>query len=87
VGLCGAGGQAGDGGVRRGAGFGGFPLVEHPECDLRAGWERFLGRVALFGEAASGAVLLALERSFTSGFAEQVARVGDLVDDVVDQVR
>jgi hypothetical protein len=60
-------------------------LGEQPERDLCAGWERFLDWVALLGEATPGAALLATEGAFAPGFGKQVARVGDLVDNVLEE--
>lgn len=59
---------------------------EHPECDLCTGWEGFLDRIGLAGEAAARAVLFTAEGSGPSDLGQQVAGVGDLVDDVVEQV-
>ena len=60
---------------------------QDPEPDLRAGWQRFLVLVGLAGVAATGLSLFAGEAAYPAYGWEQVAPVGDLVDDVLDQLK
>ena len=62
-----------------------FSRDERPERDLRSGWEGPLVLSLLAWEAAAGLLLLAGEAAHPLGPGEQVAGVGDLVDDVVEE--
>jgi len=57
-----------------------------PEYDLGFGWEGLLVLVGLTGEATAGLFLFAGEGADSWGLGQEVAVVGDLEDDVVDEV-
>jgi hypothetical protein len=64
----------------------GRSCCQAPEYDLGFGWEGLLILVGLAGEAATGLFLFAGEGSDSGGLGQQMPVVGDLEDDVVDEL-